>query len=348
MAYTGFYSSSAEDNIIPSTDVSTSGTVTKSGISVSLKPPSDSTAVYFGHKAEMLWANNNSLLAPGWITGHESVVSLTGNGNVYKVVGNMSQFNNLLTGGNTTIALGYEAVISYMDPTAHVQNYVGFYVPNASVVPNIGNIQQYSAFQSDYTEAKNSFLHPTYGAAQQDLAPAPLVAPVPGRFYSSDHTVVNVAGLSPNITYYTPVLFGGRFNVTRVGIQSAATPGAKVKLALYNAQGLNANALVADFGEIDVSAGGPVEITVNQRVEAGMYYLAVKANIAVPVLWHSGSSLRASQYGQSSPALSGAAQEVLRIDSTSAYADSFPAGAFSMSTVSHANGEPHLWYRMGV
>ncbi len=50
MAYIGFYSSTSGDNLQLSADVSTQGTVAKSGISVSLTPSSDSSAVYFGHR----------------------------------------------------------------------------------------------------------------------------------------------------------------------------------------------------------------------------------------------------------------------------------------------------------
>lgn len=344
MACTGFYASDSINNVTPVVDTNTTGTITKSGISSGISPGSDSTAVYFGHKSEMVWRSDNSLLAPGWITGHESVVSLTGAGNIFKVVGNMSQFNNLLAGGTASNVLGYEAVISYMDPAAHVQNYCGYYVPNQSIVPNIGNIVNHSAFQSDYTESKNSWLHPSYGAARQDLSPAERMAPVPGRFYTAEHSGTSAANNVANRTYFMPVHMGGRFNITKVGLQTGASAGAKAKLALYSTQGLNANSLIADFGEVDISAGGAVEITVNQRVEVGSYYLAVKTNQVVNMVFHTVSTgLRQAQYGLSSPVGSG---EVNRIDDTSTYAAAFPSTCV-FTTVATA-GEPHLWYRMGV
>ncbi len=223
----------------------------------------------------MVWRTDNNLVAPGWITGHESVVSLTGGGNVFKVVGAMSQFNNLLTGGTATNVLGYEAVVSYMDPASHVTNYSGFYVPNVSVVPNIGNISNFSAFQSDYTEAKNSFLHPTYGGARQDLSPGARMKMLPGLYHSSSFAAIAPTTLPINTLGMCPIYVNDRTTFTRVGFTvTTAVASSSCEVALYYGSGLLAFTQVADFGTISTTTTGDKEITINQRLDSGITSLS--------------------------------------------------------------------------
>jgi hypothetical protein len=109
-----------------------------------------------------------------------------------------------------------------------------------------------------------------------------------GRYYLHTpfvSTITNTtAGLDTNSLTYTPLFLPKRVILDRLGIRiSAARSGSLARIGIYNnsSEGLPSN-LLLDAGELNTSAVGFKESTINLSLNAGWYWLAANSNSLPP------------------------------------------------------------------
>jgi hypothetical protein len=109
---------------------------------------------------------------------------------------------------------------------------------------------------------------------------APLLIPINSGKYIKGFQIagLNQAGLTEDTTYYVPIYLAGT-TYDRIGFKSGAsqTSASTIRLGIYNVGANNKpTTLVLDAGTVSASAANTVyEITINQALNAGYYYLAI-------------------------------------------------------------------------
>lgn len=349
MAYTGFYNVTAVTPIQSLTDSGVSGTEVKSGIRLTVDPPSDSVKTVFANSSELTYTSSSNLLAGAWLSGTQSVVNVTGTGDVGKIAGNMSVVNNVGTGSHVEYALGYEAVVTFMQPSSTIDTYAAYYIPNMTAVPNIGNVAKFGGFVNHYSESFNQSFAPSYNANMQEIVPPYHPGLIPGRYYSRPHRFVVDDTSVVGLTYCIPIYIPHRQVISTVGFRkNSNVASSNARVAIYNSlKGTIANR-VWQSGEISTSAGGGQdhEVSVGVRLEAGTYWLLFSTSHALPMKYHAGDSLNDCTRLYGSESSTQADVNIDKIAYITRAHGAYPDAIDAYPTFAQAQGEPHVWFRV--
>lgn len=332
------------------TNTTTSGVNYSEYIGVTVAPTDSSTSVTIASKVEMTVNTTNNITIGGYAVATQSVMNIGGTGTKDKIVVDMNQV--AVTGGAINSLLHYEAVISSIDSGTTINGLVGYYVPNLSVVANIGNVLQYYAFKCDYTEAILHHQGVYWNGSQTELVAPNHPGLVAGRYYTPPYMSLQATSLATGIVYFSPVFIPHRTTITKLGftVTTAAAAGTMARLALYRMIAGNFY-LVLDAGEIATSTTGDKEITISQRVDGGQYAIAVQfsASTATNIEYNAsyiGYDWRVGQLGQAS---STAASATLATAQRAPYTyAAYPSAVAGTSITLATGGIVHLWYRVGV
>jgi len=114
----------------------------------------------------------------------------------------------------------------------------------------------------------------------------PFQVMVPGSFYGLCQGT-NTAVLTADQLYgqYFPLPRGATFDRIGIDVQTGAA-GKHIRLGIYKDDDLDGypKSLVLDAGVVNVDTSGEKHITINQHLEAGLYFLAFISDGA-PTLW---------------------------------------------------------------
>jgi hypothetical protein len=101
---------------------------------------------------------------------------------------------------------------------------------------------------------------------------------ISGRYY---RTIVNVSAVattySVNVTRYTPIFIPSTTTYDRIAIRtgSAFSGTASVRVGIFNNLNGAPGTVLLDAGTVSATAGGTIyQITINQTLDAGFYWLA--------------------------------------------------------------------------
>lgn len=309
-------------------------------------PTADSTRTLFARRDTLNW-NCNFKLKPGaWLTAHEAVLNISGSGEVSKTVISMAQ-GNVNYNGKISIMLGYEPVLSSINPEATIEQYCSFYHPNMQVaVPNIGRVLQRAAFICEDTEAYMRTVGIFLNGNLQEFAPSMHPGLIPDRYYSAPYRTQQGVETVPNFAMICLVNIPHRATIKKLGINVLkATPGGKVRLAMYSAVNGRVEALKGQTAELDCSTTGEKEGDLNVRVEAGNYWLCVNSNAAIPIAFHIGASPDRSLGLYGATASTQVSQGNMAFVPMGGYA-AFPASIVQYPSFLNQDAEPHIWFRV--
>lgn len=327
-----------------SDSVITSGTTAYSKMDVDYTPSGSSTAVVISHRAQVNYSGTSSIASGGWLTASQHVLNIGNAGTIDKLVGSMSQLNVAGSTGTITSALGYEAVVSTIPAGRVIQAYAGYYFPNLSGVPNIGNITSVAAFANDYPAAVVRSAGPFLNAAGAELTPSYHIGLIAGRYYSTPSSALSTAAMVANVAYVIPVFVPHRTTITKLGVEvTNARISTSIRLGLYRVRGVGLPpVLVVDGGVVSSNSTGVKEVTVSVTVDSGSYFIAAVSNGTPSIRHHAIQAHHTMMYGSDSPsAVNGVAYYPY------AYG-TLPSVLPSAPTIAGQNAEPHLWFRIGV
>jgi hypothetical protein len=169
-----------------------------------------------------------------------------------------------------------KATSSAVAPAAKGQLVVGNGVNTAGIVAVGANGTVLTADSAEATGTK--------WAAPSGVPP--LLVPInSGRYVKGFQlAALNQAGLTEDTTYYIPMYLPGT-TYDRIAFRSGASQGASttVRLGIYNVGADNKpTTLVLDAGTVSASAANTTyQVTINQTLSAGYYYLAINAQSGV-------------------------------------------------------------------
>lgn len=175
----------------------------------------------------------------GWIAGLDTNVTAYGTATADKAYGVGAYFQ---VGENAAVdkILGFEPVLNRIDPTAVVENFVGFYFPNLAVVPNIGRVSNLACFASDMPGAdmriRGDYVRIDDDGMVNELTPGPLahhtegVQWVLGRVGYADK---GQQELPPGAIAVGVIYLSRRCRLTELGVFLETGTQGTGKLALY-------------------------------------------------------------------------------------------------------------------
>ena len=100
---------------------------------------------------------------------------------------------------------------------------------------------------------------------------------IPGTYYGMNGTAADPPGADVLIAQYFPVYRSATFDRIGCDVQTAGAAGAKARLGIYRDVDLDGypDVLILDAGEVDCTTDGDKTITIDQHLEAGLYFVAV-------------------------------------------------------------------------
>lgn len=315
------------------------GVFTPLSKAMTVAPTSDSLRSVFLEKLELTYNSGRSLRSGAWVSSQQKVLNTAGAGTVDKLVVDMVQLN--VTGARVKAALGYEAVLSYVDPASVIESYAGFYFPNIAAVPNIANVQKMAAFQNDERRAHVMSRGPFLNGDLVEVAPPFHPGLIPGRYYAAPARSMTQAPVAPSAGYVTYVHIPARATLTKLGFNVVNGAAGVGRLALYKVANGRLKSLVTQSGELSTEAAGPVEASISAEVDSGTYAIVALFSASPVISWHEISPSGA--LGARSP--TGFSEY--------AFIPGIPYGPLpenpDILPTFEANAiEPHLWFRVGV
>ena len=111
---------------------------------------------------------------------------------------------------------------------------------------------------------------------------------IPGTYYGMNGTAADPPGADTLLAQYFPLYRSATFDRIGCDVQTAGAAGAKARLGIYRDSDLDGypDELILDAGEVDCTTDGDKTITIDQHLEAGLYFIAINTNDATIKLWY--------------------------------------------------------------
>lgn len=318
---------------------------------ITVNPSAGSTQVLFAERNQLNYISAQNMNTGGYLCPGQDVINTAASTGTHdKMVGRLAQFN--LLGGAVTSALGFEAEIATIGASTTVGSYAGFYLPNLSGVPNIGNVSQLYSFASDHVNSASKNAGRTLNGRLAEIGPAYHPGLVTGRYYTAPYDTLAAQNSAVNILYFVPIWIPHRCTITKLGLTVTTLGAGSARFGLWDSvngfagglSGIPRNRII-DAGTVSVATTGDKEVTISQSVDAGMYFISMVTDVVFGFNWHTiDPRLRLAQYGASGAAVSGSGLE------GAAYMPftygALPATNSTALTYQAIQNEPHLWFRL--
>lgn len=247
----------------------------------------------------------------GWLNSMKANLEFSNNSKVDKAVANAA-YAALAGNAQVDKLLGYEFILNFMGASANVNQLAAFYVPNLSVVANIGRVNTLYAFASDFVNGHFKSvgrylkaMRTVDGSILREVASAPHPGLRSGRTYGpagNDPSAARIDNTtSGGVLYCVPIFVPHRCTVDTLGVRlSTAVALQNLKLALYHSN--NAGKLgikIYETGNISMGTSGDKQRTgLSIVLEAGMHFLCVLTSADASLRWSNCKAL-ADMFGRS-------------------------------------------------
>lgn len=292
----------------------TAGAYAPRTLRINVDPSAASTLQSNGWEVRTVYNSKggNFPVSPGgWLSSMKANLEFSNNSNVDKAAANTA-FAALAGNAQVDKLLGYEFVLNFMGASANVNQLAAFYVPNLSVVANIGRVNTLYAFASDFVNGHFKSvgrylkaMRTVDGSILREVASAPHPGLRSGRTYGpagNDPSVARIDNTaSGGVLYCVPIFVPHRCTVNTLGVRlNTAVASQNLKLALYHSN--NAGKLgikIYETGNISMGTSGDKQVTgLNIVLEAGMHFLCVLTSADASLKWSSCKAL-ADMFGRS-------------------------------------------------
>ncbi|MBN1856937.1 MAG: hypothetical protein JW846_08290 [Dehalococcoidia bacterium] len=109
---------------------------------------------------------------------------------------------------------------------------------------------------------------------------------VEGHYYGMTGSNAYNCGANYLIGQYLYLPVGGTYDRLGISVQTAGNAGAKARLGIYDCgDALYPGGLILDAGEVEVTTTGVKEISINQHLPGGIYFLALTTNDTAVKFW---------------------------------------------------------------